>query len=97
MKKFYLALCLVMMVFSGWGQLTHYEPFNYTPHATNGLHTQSSGVWIRLNTGDSILVTAGSLAYSGLQTSVGNKVNLEGTGSDNYTSFASQTQYILRF
>jgi hypothetical protein len=91
MKKFLLALVLVMATVSGWSQLLKYEPFNYTPHATNGLYVQSSTAWERINSGDSVLVDAGSLNYAGLPTSVGNKVKFDGAGADYYTVFSSQT------
>lgn len=56
-----------------------------------GLWTQSSQAWLRLNSGDSVLVDAGSLNYTGLATSTGNKVKFDGGGSDYYTTFTSQT------
>ena len=74
----------------GWSQLFT-EPFNYTPHATLGLETQSGLIWTRVNGGDSILVTAGSLTYPGLAASSGNKVAFDGTGSDNYATFTTQS------
>ncbi|MBM3161720.1 MAG: hypothetical protein FJZ66_10340, partial [Bacteroidetes bacterium] len=37
-------------------QLLMYEPFDYTPSNSNGLFTQSGGIWSNVNTGDSILV-----------------------------------------
>ena len=67
------------------------ETFNYTPDSINGLAGQSSGVWARLNSGDSILVTGGNLDYPGLVASTGNKITYGGTGSDNYRTFANQT------
>ncbi len=87
MKKifFLISLCLVMM--SSYGQM--HEPFNYTPDAVNGIHLQSGALWLRINTGDSILVTSGNLTYSGLPASIGNKVAFDGTGSDNYRVFGS--------
>ncbi|MBN8571985.1 MAG: hypothetical protein J0M18_20380, partial [Ignavibacteria bacterium] len=48
------------------------EPFNYTPDAVNGLSAQSSGTWVRINSGDSILVTSGNQNYAGLTTGSGN-------------------------
>ncbi len=66
------------------GQLPFHEPFNYTPDPTLGLWTQSSAAWLRINTGDSILVTSGNLNYSGLPTSTGNKISFDGSGSDYY-------------
>jgi hypothetical protein len=67
------------------------EPFNYTPDPTLGLAVQSGGVWLKVNTGDSILITAGSLSYSGLSASTGNKIAFDGAGTDYYTDFTSQT------
>ncbi len=91
MKKFYFLICLLAMSLAGIGQQLLSEPFNYTPDPTNGLFAQSAGVWSRVNTGDSILVTSGSLSYTGLPASTGNKVSFDGSGSDYYTSFTSQT------
>ena len=90
MKKFYFLVCFSFMVVNSWAQLLT-EPFNYTPDPINGLNLQSGGVWLRVNTGDSILVTSNSLNYPGLAASTGNKVSFEGTGSDNFRDFASQT------
>ncbi|HWR31887.1 MAG TPA: hypothetical protein VN451_00060, partial [Chitinophagaceae bacterium] len=81
MKKFYLLSCLFFILMKSNGQLM-YEPFNYTPDPVNGIYTQSAGVWVRINSGDSILVTSGSLTYPGLPASSGNKVSYDGTGSD---------------
>lgn len=67
------------------------EPFNYTPSLTNGLSAQSSGVWVRLNSGDSMLVDSGNLSYTGLTASSGNRITYGGTGSENYRIFTNQT------
>ena len=90
MKKFYFLICLSFVVIKGQGQLM-YEPFNYTPHATLGLAAQSSSVWLIVNTGDSILVNSGSLSYSGLPASTGNKAMYNGAGTDYYRVFTAQT------
>ena len=93
MKKIYFFIILFTVSLSGWSQLL-VEPFNYTPHATLGLSAQSqagSSPWFIINTGDSILVSAGSLSYSGLAASTGNKVIFDGSGTDYYTNFTSQT------
>ena len=63
-------ICILLLVFfvhnqNGFGQLLT-EPFNYTPHATNGLSVQSAGVWKIINTGDSVLVAAGNLTHPSL-------------------------------
>jgi hypothetical protein len=90
MKKIFLLIALFTVSICGWSQLMT-EPFNYTPDATNGLFAQSSGIWSRLNTGDSILVDAGNLTYTGLAASTGNKVKFDGAGADYYRDFTSQT------
>jgi hypothetical protein len=90
MKKLYFLLIVMVFALTGFGQLLT-EPFNYTAHATQGLAAQSNNAWLPTNTGDSILVTAGSLTYPGLAASTGNKVSFDGAGTDYYTDFASQT------
>ncbi len=90
-------ICILLLVFfvhnqKGFGQLLT-EPFNYTPHATNGLSVQSAGVWKIINSGDSILVAAGNLTHPSLPllTSSGNSVTYGYAGTDYYTTFTSQT------
>jgi hypothetical protein len=90
MKKIYFLVLMSIAVLNCQAQLM-YEPFNYTPDPTNGVYTQSGGLWVRINTGDSILVTSGSLSYTGLPASTGNKVAFDGSGSDNYRAFTAQT------
>ncbi len=90
MKKLYFLIAFSMLVVNSWGQLLT-EPFNYTPNATLGIFTQSSGTWLNINTGDSVLIETGNLSYPGLATSTGNKVKFDGSGTDVYTVFASQT------
>jgi hypothetical protein len=93
MKKFYLFLGLLLIGSASNSQLLT-EPFNYTPDPSLGLSAQSqsgSNPWAIINTGDSILVDAGSLSYAGLAASTGNKVKFDGSGTDYYTNFTSQT------
>jgi len=93
MKKLYFIIILLAVSLSSWSQLLT-EQFNYTPHATSGLSAQSqagSNPWSIINTGDSILVDATSLTYPGLAASTGNKVKYDGSGTDYYTNFTSQT------
>ncbi len=93
MKKIYLLIVFFAAGLSGWSQLLT-EQFPYTPDAVLGLSAQSQGgssPWLTINTGDSILVDAGSLTYAGLAASAGNKVKFDGSGTDYYTNFASQT------
>ncbi|MBS1493246.1 MAG: T9SS type A sorting domain-containing protein [Bacteroidetes bacterium] len=67
------------------------ETFNYTADPVNGLATQSGGLWTKLNSGDSILVTSGNLNFPGLTTSTGNNVSYGGSGTDYYRAFTNQT------
>jgi hypothetical protein len=67
------------------------EPFNYTASATGGIQGQSSGAWQNFNSGDSIIVESGSLSYTGLAASTGNKIIYGGTGIEAYRAFTSQT------
>ena len=93
MKKIYLVIIFFAASLSGWSQLLT-EQFPYTPSATLGLSAQSqagSSPWSIINTGDSILVEANSLTYAGLAASAGNKVKFDGSGTDYYTNFVSQT------
>ncbi len=87
MKKLILILLLVSAFASAQTLLT--EGFAYTASGTDGLAKQSA-LWNKLNTGDSIFVTSGSLSYSGYATS-GNKIAFDGTGSDAWRQFTSQT------
>ncbi|MBS1492023.1 MAG: T9SS type A sorting domain-containing protein [Bacteroidetes bacterium] len=90
---FLLTIGLTMLVLLSanvsFGQLFT-EPFNYTASPTNGLSAQSSGAWIRLNTGDSILVESGNLTYTGFPASTGNRITYGGAGSENYRVFTNQ-------
>ncbi len=90
MKKLYFLMLLSLVAMTIKAQLL-FEPFNYTPDPTNGLYVQSGGLWLRVNTGDTILVTAGNLSYPGLAASTGNKVSFEGAGADYYRLFTPQT------
>ncbi len=91
MKKLFLLFILAAFSITGWSQLVLNEPFNYSPHATNGLSAQSGSLWLIINSGDSILVDAGSLTYPGLASSTANKVKFDGAGTDYYRDFPSQT------
>lgn len=91
MKKIFLAALLTVLIGNVRGQLLLHEQFNYTPDPVLGLWTQSSAAWLRINTGDSILVESGNLSYTGLPASTGNKVKFDAAGSDYYTLFTSQT------
>ena len=90
MKRILLVLISFTITYAN-AQLIFHEPFSYLPSPTNGLASQSSGAWIKINTQDSILISSGSLDYAGLPVSSGNKVIFDGAGSDNYKSFSTQT------
>ncbi|HQV06879.1 MAG TPA: hypothetical protein PKW62_08985, partial [Chitinophagaceae bacterium] len=90
MKKIYLFVCLSLAVATVNAQLMT-EPFNYTPDPVLGLEAQSGGLWVGVNSGDSILITSGSLSYPGLAASTGNKVAFDGGGRDYFRDFAAQT------
>ena len=90
MKRILLVLISFTITYAN-AQLIFHEPFNYLPSPTNGLASQSSGAWIKINTQDSILISSGSLDYASLAVSSGNKVIFDGAGSDNYKSFSTQT------
>lgn len=90
MKKnvFLTIVLLVIAIYSTNAQVTlpHYEGFDYNVGDSLPMHG-----WIGYNSGDQILVTAGSLSYSGLLASVGNKVSFDGLGRDFQMTVASQT------
>jgi hypothetical protein len=72
---------------NGQATLPHLEPMNYT--AAAALQTQTG--WTAVNSGDDIVVASGSLSYSGLPASTGNKVTYAGTGIDAAKLFTQQT------
>jgi DNA/RNA endonuclease YhcR with UshA esterase domain len=94
MKRIYtiftLLLLLVCLNTEASAQLL-IEPFNYTTSATDGLAKQSSGAWFNVNSGDSVLIDAGSLNYTGYPTSTGNKIKFDGAGVDLQKTFTAQT------
>ena len=88
-KSFVLAFTLVFFTsINVWGQtaLPLYEAIDYTSGV--GLQTQTG--WTALNTGDDLLISTGSLSYSGLQESAGNKVTFDGLGIDAVTTYTDQ-------
>jgi hypothetical protein len=77
--KFLLSLLFVLAINFSFAQVTlpHYEAFNYPAGDSLPMHG-----WIGVNGGDQILITDGSLSYTGLQASVGNKASFDGAGRD---------------
>jgi hypothetical protein len=90
MKKIFTFL-FILVSFSTYSQILFTEQFNYTPDAALGLANQSLGVWSKVNTGDSILVSSGNLSYTGLAASAGNKIIYGGSGTDYFRGFTRQT------
>ncbi len=88
MKKLY-TLSFILLASLSFGQVTlpHYEGMDYP--SASALQTQTG--WAALNTGDDLAITTGSLTYSGLAASTGNKVAFDGTGIDAYKLFTVQT------
>ncbi|HCQ14019.1 T9SS type A sorting domain-containing protein [Flavobacterium sp.] len=88
MKKIYSLLFSIVTASAIAQQpLPFYEGFNYTAGAT--FQTQP-GV-VAINTGDDLLIGTGSLSYTGLTASTGNKLTFDGAGIDAGKDFASQT------
>lgn len=63
------------------------ETFDYSDGANLG--DQAS--WTRLNSGDDMLISTGSLDYTGLKASAGNKLTFSEGGSETYTQFPDIT------
>lgn len=72
-----------------FGQVTlpHHDAISYTAGQT----LQSQEGWTFLNSGDDISITAGSLSYTNLPTSAGNKISFDGSGIDAAKLFTQQT------
>lgn len=89
MRKVYFFVSLLLTQYFSYGQvsLPHLDPVNYT--VGQGLQTQPG--WTTINTGDDLLIASGSLAYSGLEASTGNKITFSGAGIDAAKSFIQQT------
>jgi hypothetical protein len=66
--------------------LPYNESFPYTVGNTIG----SEQKWINLFTGDDVLVSSGSLSYTGI-TSTGNSISFVGAGKDPFTPFTTVT------
>jgi len=67
------------------------DHFDYA--ATSNLADQSS--WEKVNTGDEILVETGSLDYDGLESSSGNMIKFDQSGSEAYTAFSDVTTGVV--
>jgi hypothetical protein len=71
--------------------LPYAETFPYAAGASLGAQQR----WTNVNTGDDVLVTAGSLNYTGFTSSAGNAVTFSGAGIDTFTPFTSTTSGTL--
>ena len=57
----------------------------------NGAAFQTAARLVSLNSGDDLLISSGSLSYTGLTASTGNKLTFGGAGIDAGKDFDSQT------
>lgn len=89
-----LALMLVFNL-SAWSQVTlpYLDAMDYVTGKT--LNVQPT--WANANTGDSLFITSGSLSYTGLAASTGNKVAFEGIGLDAFLLFTDQIDTTVYF
>ncbi|WP_291114111.1 T9SS type A sorting domain-containing protein [Flavobacterium sp. UBA6135] len=94
MKKLYF-LTLLSIGSLGYSQVTlpHYDGMDYP----SGTALQNQTGWTALNTGDDLEIVTGSLNYSGLQASTGNKLAFGGAGIDAGKDFTSQTANTVYF
>lgn len=84
----FFALLTVLSIGNLHAQVTlpHLDAINYT--AGQSLQTQSG--WTALTGTDDLLITSGSLSYSGLEASSGNKLSFDGAGMDATKLFTQQ-------
>ncbi len=95
-----LGICLVAFLniqeVSAQVSLPHYDGMDYTAGQT--LPEQTAGGWVinQTATGD-LSILEGSLSYSGLQVSTGNKVGFAGGGEDAIKQFTQTTSGIVYY
>jgi hypothetical protein len=87
LERLYLSLLfLIIMSAATPGQdsvtVPYTDHFNYNTGSIGG-----QGKWVNLNTGDSLLVTAGNLTYTGFAASTGKKLVFDGAGKDPAITF----------
>lgn len=89
MKRLYFyTLLSVLLNFSANGQaLPITEVFNYAVGSNLG----GQGGWVNANTGDEVILQAGSLSYTGLKLSSANSVSFAGAGIDPQLGFDAQS------
>jgi len=79
-RLFAIVALLALLSPAAWAQVTlpFYDGFSYAAGSTLG----GQGTWVNNNSGDSILVVAGSLSYTGFPASSGNRITFDGAGVD---------------
>jgi hypothetical protein len=85
--RLYLSLLfIILMSAATLGQdsvtVPYTDHFNYNTGSIGG-----QGKWVNLNTGDSLIVTAGNLSYPGFAASTGKKLAFDGAGKDPAITF----------
>ncbi len=88
-----LATTLFSLVAFAQSPLPFYDGFDYADGSMLG----GQGSWVDLNTGDTIVVTAGSLTYPGLAASTGNRVKFDAGGKDPAVRFDSTATGIVYY
>ena len=90
MRKKLITLLFTIACYSGWGQVTlpHYDGFSYT--VGQSLTTQSGWSLLNGQTSD-LLITSGSLSYSGYSNANGEKISFSGSGEDAAKTFTQTT------
>lgn len=86
MKKSLLSLSLLFAIFTVNAQVLLHEPFDYTVGDSLVQHG-----WTGVNTGDSAVITTGSLSINDFAPSTGNKLSFAAGGRDYQKTFTSQT------
>ncbi len=85
--RLYLSLLFIMLMSAATlaqdsVTVPYTDHFNYNTGSIGG-----QGKWVNLNTGDSLLVTAGNLSYPGFAASTGKKLAFDGSGKDPAITF----------
>jgi hypothetical protein len=91
----WLSSTIALLNLAAFGQvpLPHYDGFDYP--ATSILGGQ--GNWVDLNSGDTVVVEAGSLTYPGFAASTGNRIKFDGAGKDPAKKFDSTATGIVYY
>jgi hypothetical protein len=94
-RLFVMVTLLALLSPAVWGQVTlpHYDGFNYPV----GQNLGAQPTWASLNTGDSLLIAAGSLSYPGFPASTGNKLAYDGAGVDAAKTFDRDSTGVIYY